>query len=57
MKVRKITASDDARIQVVLETEGASGESLEQLKEILTLQQSCPLSVSMMPIQRDIFDV
>ncbi len=56
MKVRKITTTDDAKIQILLETEGASGESLEQLKAILTLQQTCPVSVSMMPMQRDMFD-
>ena len=56
MKVRKITTTDEAKVQVVLETEGASDESLEQLKAMLTLQQTCPVSVSMSPVQRDLFD-
>lgn len=56
MKVRKITTTDEAKIQVVLETEGASGESLEQLKAMLVLQQTCPVSVSMVAVQRELFD-
>lgn len=56
MKLKKITTTDEAKVQVVLETEGASEDSLNQLKSMLVLQQTCPVLVSMEPVQRDIFD-
>ena len=55
MKVKKITTTDEAKVQVVLETEGASFESLEQLKRLLVLQQTCAVLVSMQPAQMDLF--
>lgn len=55
-KVKKITTTDDAKLQVVLETEGMDDEALEQIKAMLVLQQSCLVKVSMVPLQRDLFD-
>lgn len=55
-KVKKITTTDDARLQVVLETEGMDDEALEQIKAMLVLQQSCLVKVSMVPLQMDLFD-
>lgn len=55
MRVKKIVATDEAKIQVVLETEGATPESLEQLKAMLSLQQACPVLVSMQPAQKELF--
>ena len=55
-KVKKITTTDDAKLQVVLETEGMDDEALAQIKEMLVLQQSCLVKVSMLPVQRDMFD-
>ena len=55
-KVKKITTTDEAKLQVVLETEGMDDEALEQIKSMLILQQSCLVKVSMVPVQRDIFD-
>lgn len=54
-KVKKITTTDDAKLQVVLETEGMDDDALEQIKEMLILQQSCLVMVSMVPVQRDMF--
>jgi len=48
-------STDEAKIQVVLETEGATPESLEQLKAMLSLQQACPVLVSMRPAQKELF--
>jgi len=55
-KVKKITTTDEAKLQVVLETEGMDDEALEQIKAMLVLQQSCLVKVSMVPVQRDMFD-
>ncbi len=56
MRVKKITTTDESKLQVVLETEGFDELTLDQLKDMLTLQQTCPVSVSMVPVQRDMFD-
>ena len=50
IKVKKITTTDDAKLQVVLETEGMDDTALEQVKELLVLQQSCLVKVSMVPV-------
>lgn len=55
-RVKKITTTDEAKLQVVLETEGMDDEALEQIKEMLVLQQSCLVKISMVPVQRDMFD-
>jgi len=55
-KVKKITTTDEAKLQVVLETEGMDDEALEQIKSMLILQQSCLVKVSMVPVQQDMFD-
>lgn len=56
VRVKKITTTDEAKLQVVLETEGMDNDALEQIKEMLVLQQSCLVKVSMLPVQRDMFD-
>ncbi len=56
MRVKKITTTDESKLQVVLETEGFDELTLDQLKDMLTLQQTCPVKVSMAPVQRDMFD-
>lgn len=56
MRVKKITTTDEAKVQVVLETEGATPESLEQLKAMVSLQQACPVLVSMQPAQKELFN-
>ena len=55
MRVKKIVTTDEAKVQVVLETEGATPESLEQLKAMVSLQQACPVLVSMQPAQKELF--
>jgi hypothetical protein len=56
VKVRKITTTDEGRLQVVLETEGMDDAVIGQVKSMLTLQQSCLVRVTMTPVQRDLFD-
>jgi hypothetical protein len=56
VKVRKITTTDEGRLQVVLETEGMDDDLIGQVKSMLTLQQSCLVRVTMTPVQRDLFD-
>ena len=55
MRVKKIVTTDEAKVQVVLETEGATPESLDQLKAMVSLQQACPVLVSMQPAQKELF--
>lgn len=54
-KVRKITTTDEGKLQVVLEAEGMDNDALAQVKELLVLQQSCLVLVSMEPVQQDLF--
>lgn len=56
VKVKKITTTDEGRLQVVLETEGMDDDVIGQVKSMLTLQQSCLVRVTMTPVQRDLFD-
>ena len=55
-KVKKITTTDEGKLQVVLETEGMDDSTIGQVKAMLMLQQTCLVQVSMMPVQRDLFD-
>lgn len=54
-KVKKITTTDEGKLQIVLETEGMDNDALAQVKELLVLQQSSLVQVSMQPTQQDIF--
>jgi len=56
MRVKKITATDDGKLQVTLETEGMDDHALAQVEAMLVLQQSCLVNVSMLPTQRDLFE-
>jgi len=55
-KVKKITTTDEGKLQVVLETEGMDDSTIGHVKSMLTLQQTCLVQVSMVPVQRDLFD-
>lgn len=54
-KVKKITTTDEGKLQIVLEAEGMDHEALAQVKELLVLQQSSLVLVSMTPVQRELF--
>lgn len=54
-KVKKITTTDEGKLQIVLEAEGMDHEALAQVKELLVLQQSSLVRVSMEPVQRELF--
>lgn len=54
-KVKKITTTDEGKLQIVLESEGMDQEALDQVKELLTLQQQSLVLVSMTPVQRELF--
>jgi hypothetical protein len=54
-KVKKITTTDDGKLQIVLESEGMDNDALAQVKELLVLQQSSLVLVSMQPTQQDLF--
>jgi hypothetical protein len=55
-KVKKITTTDEGKLQVVLESEGMDDNTIGHVKTMLTLQQTCLVQVSMVPVQRDLFD-
>jgi len=55
-RVKRIQTTDEGKLQVVLEAEGMDNEALDQVRELLVLQQACPVLVSMDPVQRDLFD-
>lgn len=55
-KVKRVVTTDEGKLQVVLEAEGMDDEALDQVRELLLLQQACPVLVSMDPMQRDLFD-
>lgn len=54
-KVRKVTTTDDGKLQIVLEAEGMDHDALAQVKELLVLQQSALVRVSMLPVQPELF--
>jgi len=54
-KVKKITTTDEGKLQIVLEAEGMDHEALAQVKELLVLQQHSLVLVSMTPVQRELF--
>ena len=55
-RIKKITTTDEGKLQVVLETEGMDDNAITQAKGLLSLQQTCLVNVSMVPVQRDLFD-
>lgn len=55
-RIKRIQTTDEGKLQVVLEAEGLDDAALSQVKDMLVLQQSCPVLVSMLPLQRDLFD-
>ncbi len=55
-RVKKITTTDEGKLQVVLETEGMDDNIIGHVKSMLTLQQTCLVQVTMVPVQRDLFD-
>jgi len=56
VKLKKITTTDEGKLQVVLETEGMDDSAIKGVQDMLTLQQTCMVMVSMVPLQRDLFD-
>ncbi len=55
-RIRKITTTDEGKLQVVMESEGMNDALLMQVKDMFTLQQTCAVHVSFTPLQRDLFD-
>lgn len=55
-RIKRIQTTDEGKLQVVLETEGMDDTALAQVKDMLVLQQSALVTVSMAPAQRDLFD-
>lgn len=54
-KIKKVTTTDEGKLQVVLEAAGMDHDALSQVKELLTLQQSSLVVVSMFPVQQELF--
>ena len=54
--IKKITTSDEGKLQVVLESESMDDEALVQVKDMLVLQQASLVRVAMEPVQRELFD-
>jgi len=55
-RVKKIVTTDEGKLQILMETEGLSDESLANVKDMLVLQQAGMVAVSMKPLQRELFD-
>ena len=55
-RIKKITTTDESKLQVVLETDGMDDDALLQVKSMLVLQQATPVLVSMDPVQPELFD-
>ena len=55
-KIKKITTTDESKLQVVLETEGMDDDAILQVKAMLVLQQTALVKVAMDPEQQDLFD-
>ena len=55
-KIKKITTTDESKLQVVLETEGMDDDAILQVKAMLVLQQVAMVRVTMEPVQQDLFD-
>lgn len=55
-RIKRIQTTDEGKLQVVLESEGMDDAALSQVKEMLVLQQSALVKVSMAPVQRELFD-
>ena len=54
--IKKITTSDEGKLQVVLESESMDDEALVQVKDMLVLQQASLVRVAMEPVQPGLFD-
>ena len=54
--IKKITTSDEGKLQVVLESESMDDEALVQVKDMLVLQQASLVRVAMDPVQPGLFD-
>ncbi len=55
-RVKKIVTTDEGKLQIHMETEGLSDDSLASVKDMLVLQQAGMVAVSMKPLQRELFD-
>ncbi|WP_456378863.1 hypothetical protein [Thiolapillus sp.] len=57
VRLKKIVTTDEGKLQIVMETEGiADDEALQNIKHMLTLQQTGMIVLSMKAMQRDLFD-
>jgi hypothetical protein len=57
VRLKKIVTTDEGRLQIIMETEGiADDDALLDVKNMLVLQQTGVVNVSMKPVQRDLFD-
>lgn len=54
-RVKRIQTTDEGKLQVVIETVGLDDDALAQIKEMLVLQQACPVLVNMEAVQPDLF--
>ncbi|RMG32498.1 MAG: hypothetical protein D6720_13205 [Gammaproteobacteria bacterium] len=42
-KVKQVVTTDESKLQIVLQAEGMDNEALDQVRELLLLQQACPV--------------
>ncbi len=54
VSLRKITSSDDGKVQLVFEAEALSDEGLANLKGLISIQQQCKAFLSLEPAQKDL---
>ncbi|MBF0256714.1 MAG: hypothetical protein HQL47_09715 [Gammaproteobacteria bacterium] len=56
VRLKKITTTDDGKLALALEAEALDDESLAQVRDMLLLQQAGLVVLSMLPVQRDLFE-
>lgn len=54
-RIKKISTTDDGKLAVQMEAEVLSEESLKNVRDMLALQQSGPVIITIEPIQQELF--
>ncbi|WP_200261281.1 hypothetical protein [Halorhodospira neutriphila] len=55
LELKKVVTTSEGKLQIALESDSLSDETVEQVKELLSLQQGL-VRVSFAPVQGELFD-
>lgn len=56
VRIKRLQTTDEGKLQVILESEVLDDPALAQVREMLTLQQTTLVRVTMQAIQQRLFD-